>query len=172
MSKSVSHAVSTREPYITPRATGPRGDIGRGLIRHVIQILPLNFHYIIYFNHAFDNTCILWIFFFFFGKFWNFEIIWVYDIGMQYGIRYRVCDIGYKPYRLGTIIDNAYTKHLYFNLNICLTIALCAIKYLNGGWGQTIIERTLLRKLKIDQDKPYTNGCSRVFRKGRQFMVH
>jgi len=39
MSKSVSHAVSTREPYITPRATVPRGDIGRGLIRHVIQIL-------------------------------------------------------------------------------------------------------------------------------------
>ena len=49
----------TREPYITPRATGPRGDIGRGLIRHVIQILTCNVHYIIYFNHAFDNTCIL-----------------------------------------------------------------------------------------------------------------
>ena len=29
MSKSVSHAVSTREPYIIPRATGPRGDIGK-----------------------------------------------------------------------------------------------------------------------------------------------
>jgi hypothetical protein len=69
MSKSVSHAVLTREPYFTPRATGPRGDIGRGLIRHVIQILTCNVHYIIYFNHAFDNTCILW-------KFWiflNFE---------------------------------------------------------------------------------------------------
>ena len=39
--------------------TGPRGDIGRGLIRHVIQILTCNVHYIIYFNHAFDNTCIL-----------------------------------------------------------------------------------------------------------------
>ena len=51
MSKSVAHAVSTREPYITPR-----GDIGRGLIRHVIQILTCNVHYIIYFNHAFDNT--------------------------------------------------------------------------------------------------------------------
>jgi hypothetical protein len=37
MSKSVSHAVSTQEPYITPRATGPWGDIGRGLIRHVID---------------------------------------------------------------------------------------------------------------------------------------
>jgi hypothetical protein len=49
MSKSVSHAVSTREPYITPRATGPRGDIGRGLIRHVIQILTCNVHYIIYY---------------------------------------------------------------------------------------------------------------------------
>ena len=56
MSKSVSHAVPTREPYITPRTTGPRGDIGRGLIRHVIQILTCNVHYIIYFNHAFDNT--------------------------------------------------------------------------------------------------------------------
>jgi hypothetical protein len=49
MSKSVSHAVSTREPYFTPRATGPRGDIGRGLIRHVIQILTCNVHYIIYY---------------------------------------------------------------------------------------------------------------------------
>ena len=55
ISKFVSHAVSTREPYITPRATGPRGDIGRGLIRHVIQILTCNVHYIIYSNHAFDN---------------------------------------------------------------------------------------------------------------------
>ena len=58
MSKFVSDAVSTREPYITPRATGPRGDIGRGLIRHVIQILTCKVHYIIYSNHAFDNTCI------------------------------------------------------------------------------------------------------------------
>ena len=58
MSKSVSHVVSTREPYITPRATGPRGDIDRGLIRHVIQILTCNVHYIIYFNRTFDNTCI------------------------------------------------------------------------------------------------------------------
>ena len=58
MSKSVSPAVSTREPYITPRATSPRGDIVRGLIRHVIQIWTCNVHYIIYFNHAFDNTCI------------------------------------------------------------------------------------------------------------------
>jgi hypothetical protein len=39
MSKSVSHTVSTREPYITPR-----GDIGRGLIRHVMQILTCNVH--------------------------------------------------------------------------------------------------------------------------------
>jgi hypothetical protein len=30
------------------------------------------------------------------------------------GIRYRVCDIEYKRYRLGTIIDNAYTKHTIF----------------------------------------------------------
>ena len=56
MSISVSHAVSTRESYITQRATGLRGDIGRGLMRHVIQILTCNVHYIIYFNHAFDNT--------------------------------------------------------------------------------------------------------------------
>ena len=45
MSKSVSHAESTREPYIIPRATGPRGDIGRELIRHVIHILTCNVHY-------------------------------------------------------------------------------------------------------------------------------
>ena len=59
MSKSVSHAVATREPYITPRATGPRGDIDRGMIRRVIQILTCNVQYIIYFSHAFDNTCVL-----------------------------------------------------------------------------------------------------------------
>ena len=53
MSKSVSHAVSTQEPYITPRV-----DIGRGLIWHVMQILTCNVHYIIYFNHAFNNTYI------------------------------------------------------------------------------------------------------------------
>ena len=58
MSKSVSHDVSTRGPYITPRVTGPRGNIGGGLIRHVIQILTCNVHYVIYFNHAFDNTYI------------------------------------------------------------------------------------------------------------------
>ena len=58
MSKSVSHTVLTREPYITPRANGLRGVIGRGLIRHVIQILTCNAHYIIYFNHAFDNACV------------------------------------------------------------------------------------------------------------------
>ena len=105
MSKSVSHVVSTREPNITPR-----GDIGWGLIQHVIQILTCNVHYIIYFNHAFDNTCILWKFWNFlnFGKFWNF---WNFKF-------FWVCDIGYKRYRLGTIFDNAYTKHLYFNLNI------------------------------------------------------
>jgi ribosomal protein S25 len=46
MSKSVSHAVSTREPYITSRATDQRGDVGRGLKLHVIQILTCNVHYI------------------------------------------------------------------------------------------------------------------------------
>ena len=71
MSKSVSHVVSIREPCITPRATGPRCDIDRGLIRHVIQILTCNVHYIIYFNHAFDNTCILW-------KFWIFLRTWIF----------------------------------------------------------------------------------------------
>jgi hypothetical protein len=40
--------VSPREPYITPRATSPRGDIGRRLIRHVIQIFTCNVHYISY----------------------------------------------------------------------------------------------------------------------------
>jgi hypothetical protein len=40
------------------------GDIGRGLTQHVIQILTCNVHYIIYFDHAFENTCILWIFIF------------------------------------------------------------------------------------------------------------
>ena len=32
MSKSVSHAVSTRDSYIIPRAIGLWGDIGQGLI--------------------------------------------------------------------------------------------------------------------------------------------
>ena len=50
---------------------------------------------------------------FFFFNFWNFMKFW-----NLLGIRYRVWYIGYKRYRLGTIIDNAYTKHLYFNLNI------------------------------------------------------
>ena len=54
MSKSVSPAVSTREPYITPRATGPRGDIGWGLIRHVIQILTCNVHYSYFAVFSFD----------------------------------------------------------------------------------------------------------------------
>ena len=115
MSKSVSHAVSTREPYITPRATGPRGDIGRGLIRHVIQILTCNVHYIINFNHAFDNTCILWKFrkkkiniFFNFEilcKFWisfenlekklkNLEILWNFGKFWNFDI-FWVYDIGY-----------------------------------------------------------------------------
>ena len=31
MSKSVLHAVSTREPYAIPSAIGPRGDIGPGM---------------------------------------------------------------------------------------------------------------------------------------------
>ena len=46
MFKSVSHAVSTREFYITPKATGPRGDIGQGLLQHVIQILTGNIQFI------------------------------------------------------------------------------------------------------------------------------
>ena len=32
--------------YITRRTGGPRGDIGRGLIRHVIQILTCNIQYL------------------------------------------------------------------------------------------------------------------------------
>ena len=85
MSKSVSHAVSIREPCITPRATGPRCDIDRGLIRHVIQILTCNVHYIIYFNHAFDNTCILWKFWIFlnFEFFFSLEILWKFWIFLR-----------------------------------------------------------------------------------------
>ena len=71
------------------------------------------------------NIEILWNF----GKFWNFKIFEIFwNFFMKFwkilkfwnflGIRYRVCDIGYKRYRLGTIIDDAYTKRLYFNLNI------------------------------------------------------
>ena len=58
MSKSIVHAVSIREPYITPRANGPGNDIGRGLIRHVIQILTCNVHYIIYFNLVRDSSAV------------------------------------------------------------------------------------------------------------------
>ena len=47
---------------INPRTLYHPSDIGRGLIRQVIQILTCNVHYIIYFNHAFDNTCIFWKF--------------------------------------------------------------------------------------------------------------
>ena len=140
MSKSVSHAVSTLDlslyhifqPYDMP------------LIIHVFYENLKFFEFWIFFNkiwNFFTNFEILWkfwkkfeilkflkffifwnlstIFFFFklkiFEILWNFEIFWAYDIGY---IRYRVCDIGYTRYRLGTIIDNAYAKHLYFNLNI------------------------------------------------------
>jgi hypothetical protein len=126
-----------------PKGHRPEGDLGRGLIRHVIQILICNVHYIIYFNHAFDNTYILWKFWFFFLilkkklkilkffefkeklKFWIFLRIWnfmkflkflkfwnlwifvkiLWNFGKFWnfwGIRCRVCDIGYKRYRLGT----------------------------------------------------------------------
>ena len=45
-----------------------------------------------------------------FLKFWN-----IYENFLNFEV-FGVCDIGYKRYRLGTIIDNAYTKHLYFNM--------------------------------------------------------
>jgi len=38
MAKSVSHAVSTRDTNISPRAKGPKDDIGWRLIQHVIWI--------------------------------------------------------------------------------------------------------------------------------------
>jgi hypothetical protein len=38
MEKSVSHAASTRVTNISQGAGGPRADIGRGLIQHVIRI--------------------------------------------------------------------------------------------------------------------------------------
>ena len=49
MSKSVSHA-DQPENHISPQGPPARG---------AIQILTSNVHYIIYFNHAFHNTCIL-----------------------------------------------------------------------------------------------------------------
>jgi hypothetical protein len=99
-------------PYQPENPISPQGPPARGAMHNVIQILTCNVHYIIYFNmplkiHVFyENFEILmkvWKNF----KFWN-----------LLGIQYSVCDIGYKRYRLGTIIDNAYTKHLYFNINI------------------------------------------------------
>ena len=57
MSKSVSDAVTTRDSYITPRATGPRFDIGRGFTQRVIQILTCHVHYIIYFNQTSSIVC-------------------------------------------------------------------------------------------------------------------
>ena len=68
MSKSVSQAVSTRDSCMTPRAIGTRGDIGRGLIQHVIQILINHVHYIIYLNHTSSMV--------------------------REGVQYKVCDIG------------------------------------------------------------------------------
>ena len=50
MAKSVSHPISTRDSNISPRAVGPRADIGRGLIWGVIQISPCIVVFIIYLN--------------------------------------------------------------------------------------------------------------------------
>ena len=61
MSKSVSHAVSTREPYITPKGHRPKGRYMSRVDTACdtdFDILTCNVHYIIYFNHFFDNTCI------------------------------------------------------------------------------------------------------------------
>ena len=46
MQKSVSHAILTQNSYINPGATGLWGDIGPGLISHMIQILTSHIHYI------------------------------------------------------------------------------------------------------------------------------
>jgi hypothetical protein len=77
----------------------------------IIFLKILKFYANFEFFWEFEIFEIFWIFwkilkfYEIFENFWNFWILWVYDIG-------------YKWYRLGTIIDNAYTKHLYFNLNI------------------------------------------------------
>ena len=73
MSKSVSHVISSRDSY-----THPTGDIGRGLIQHMIQILTCHVHYIIYYNHTSSMVC---------------EGVWYFvcDIGLE--VWYRVDDI-------------------------------------------------------------------------------
>ena len=107
MLKFASHAVSTRKPYITPRSSDSRGDMGLGLIRHVIQILTCNVHYIIYFNHAFDNTCIqIFTIFLSDQSHFLFQVYHILNFFHMYSncygckfwskktpIRYRVCDI-------------------------------------------------------------------------------
>ena len=44
MEKSVSHLISIQDSNISPRAVGPRVDIGRGLIWCVIHISPHLLH--------------------------------------------------------------------------------------------------------------------------------
>jgi hypothetical protein len=60
-----------------PMANGPRGDIGQGLILHVIQILTCNVHYIIYFNHAFVMYTLI---FHFISHLYIFPLIFPSDI--------------------------------------------------------------------------------------------
>ena len=56
MSKSVLHTISTRNSFINPRAAGPRGDIGRGLKPHMIQILTCHVPDEIYINYNTSNV--------------------------------------------------------------------------------------------------------------------
>jgi hypothetical protein len=52
MSFFISHVISTRNTNINPRANGPRNNMGRGFICHVIWQMPCHSLFIIYF-HAF-----------------------------------------------------------------------------------------------------------------------
>ena len=92
MPKPVSHAVSTQYSYINPRSAGTRGDIGLGLIPHILQILTCHVNYIIYFNYTSSVFCV--------GvRYWSRGVI----CGMQYrsrgviqGMRYRINKIEFK----------------------------------------------------------------------------
>jgi hypothetical protein len=49
----ISHVISTGDAHIRPRDEGPRANMGRGLIWHVIWQMPYNNLFIIYFNASF-----------------------------------------------------------------------------------------------------------------------
>jgi hypothetical protein len=53
MSFFISHVISTWDAHISPRPEGPRANMGRGLIWHVIWKMPYHNLFIIYFNASF-----------------------------------------------------------------------------------------------------------------------